>query len=383
MDSKLHERFGELINSLSPEKRQELYSSLRAMEPSKREEVIASLVNRYETMKYGKQNQKDTANSNNANVSPIAYNNQSKQLQSEAKVTKIPVRRRFGIGPGMIILIVIVVLAIASVVLWKTGVIDSLFEKVVTYSESTTVMSDSSSLIDSSVTQSTTIETTPTETPTPTPVPLLSDAPDLTGLVVVIDPGHQAISNYEREPVASWLSIDKPSCTSGATGVVTGIHEYEITLQTGLMLRDYLVQCGATVVMTRTENDANVPNSARAQVAVDNGADVFIRLHADAANDSATSGVRVYVPDSGEYSSSVVAWADTLGELIQTSSGMQFVGTRATYDYTGLNYANSVPSFQICMGYLSNSDDEALLVTEAYQYEVVTAIAQFCTTFVE
>ena len=41
MDSKLHERFGELINSLSPEKRQELYSSLRAMEPSKREEVIA------------------------------------------------------------------------------------------------------------------------------------------------------------------------------------------------------------------------------------------------------------------------------------------------------------------------------------------------------
>ena len=334
-------------------------------------------------MKYGKQNQKDTANSNNANDSPIAYNNQSKQLQSEAKVTKIPVRRRFGIGPGMIILIVIVVLAIASVVLWKTGVIDSLFEKVVTYSESTTVMSDSSSLVDSSVTQSTTIETTPTETPTPTPVPLLSDAPDLTGLVVVIDPGHQAISNYEREPVASWLSIDKPSCTSGATGVVTGIHEYEITLQTGLMLRDYLVQCGATVVMTRTENDANVPNSARAQVAVDNGADVFIRLHADASNDSATSGVRVYVPDSGEYSSSVVAWADTLGELIQTSSGMQFVGTRATYDYTGLNYANSVPSFQICMGYLSNSDDEALLVTEAYQYEVVTAIAQFCTTFVE
>ena len=59
MDSKLHERFGELINSLSPEKRQELYSSLRAMEPSKREEVIASLVNRYETMKYGKQNQKE------------------------------------------------------------------------------------------------------------------------------------------------------------------------------------------------------------------------------------------------------------------------------------------------------------------------------------
>ena len=27
--------------------------------------------------------------------------------------------------------------------------------------------------------------------------------------------------------------------------------------------------------MTRTENDANVPNSARAQVAVDNGADVY------------------------------------------------------------------------------------------------------------
>lgn len=224
---------------------------------------------------------------------------------------------------------------------------------------------------------------TPTPTPGPTPVPLAEDAPDLAGLIIVIDPGHQQETDEERETVASWMSADKPRCTSGCEGVATGVHEYEITLNYSLFLKNYLEQCGATVYLTRTENDVNISNQERAFVAVANDADVFIRLHADAANDSLTSGVKVYVPDSGDYTSSLSGWGNALGNAVAEAEGLEFRGCSATYNYTGLNYANTIPSFQIVLGYLSNSDDEALLLQEDNQFQVASAIADFLTTFTE
>ena len=69
----------------------------------------------------------------------------------------------------------------------------------------------------------TTPSPTPTITPTPEPtrVPLAQNAPDLTGLTVVIDPGHQETTDSEQETYASWLSATKPRCTCGTTGIVT------------------------------------------------------------------------------------------------------------------------------------------------------------------
>lgn len=429
--SNLQARFGELLNSLSPAKREELYSALHKVDPSKREAVILSLVERYEKMKAGKppissvplntptnppmnspmnssMNAPRPAPSQARATAPVmqapqtrptytqpsAPITQPKQAQADAfnntdntqnissqdfVAPKKTVKKKRHLGVGMYLLIAIVVVLVAAFALWKTGVIDSILGAKT--QETTTAITTTEATTEATTTVPT--ETTPTASPTPTPIPLATNAPDLTGLTIVIDPGHQATTNYTNEPIASWLSLEKPSCTCGATGVVTGIAEYDITLQTAIMMRDYLVQCGATVILTRESNDVDLSNSARAQIAVDSGADVFIRLHADAANDSATSGIRVYVPDSGDYSSSVVAWGDSLGELVAQSTGAEFIGTSATYNYTGLNYANSIPSFQLCMGYLSNSDDEALLSTDEYRYEVVTAVAEFCLTFVE
>ena len=146
-------------------------------------------------------------------------------------------------------------------------------------------------------------------------------------------------------------------------------------------MRDYLEQCGATVILTRETSDIDLSNQERAQIAVDNEADVFIRIHADEANDSQASGIRIYVPDSGSYTASSSAQADAYGALLSEASGLPFDGTRQTYLYTGLNYANSIPSFQVSLGFLSNSDDEAILVTEDNMVAVAQATSVFCLEF--
>lgn len=230
-------------------------------------------------------------------------------------------------------------------------------------------------------TTETTTETTPeeTEVPTPTPIPLKADAPDLKGIKVVIDPGHQQKTDYKKEPFKKGTKNGKARCTSGATGVSTKQKEYELTLDTALMLKEYLEKCGATVILTRTENDVNISNKERAAIAVKNKPTLFIRLHADAASSASTKGVKVYIPKSGKLNKTKDA--DKLGKLVASAAKTKYIGSKATNQYTGLNFASSVRSYQIILGYLSNTEDDNRLADSENRYEMCAAIAKFCKNF--
>ncbi|SCW26463.1 N-acetylmuramoyl-L-alanine amidase [Ruminococcaceae bacterium YRB3002] len=221
----------------------------------------------------------------------------------------------------------------------------------------------------------------PTSTPTPTPVPLADDAPDLTGLKIVLDPGHQQTTSEEVERVASWLSAEKSRCTTGGEGISTGIREYDLTLRFCVMLRAYLEGCGATVVMTREVNDIDLSNQERAQIATASGCDLFIRIHADSANDAATSGIQMYVPSRGNNFKTDKSRGEALGNSLSEITGLAFNGVLSTEVYTGLNYATTVHALQVSLGYLSNSDDEAVITNEEMQYNMVVAFAQFCKEY--
>ena len=226
----------------------------------------------------------------------------------------------------------------------------------------------------------TTEETTPPPTPTPAVTPFPAGGPDLSGYCVVIDPGHQAIPNREQEEMSSSMGGSKDKSAKGFSGVVSGIDESEINLQTALLLRSYLESLGCEVYMTRETNDVDISNRERAELAISYNPDVYIRLYCNCANDSKTSGSCVIVPSSGQYADQVVAWGDKLGEYITSSCGASFIGCWASGNYTGLNFASSVPSFMVRMGYLSNSDEEANLLSEEYQYKICEGIAQFVGT---
>lgn len=214
-------------------------------------------------------------------------------------------------------------------------------------------------------------------TPTPTPITLKEDHPDLKGKVIVIDPGHQENPNTELENVYKGSTAEKDKATSGAVGVDSGAKEYELTLQYALVLREYLEGCGAKVILTRDANDADISNIERAKIATDNKADCFIRLHADSAPESDIKGVKVYVPSTGSYSKKAVKEGQKLAELVAEEIGSTSLGVVQSNMYTGLNYADSVKSYQLVVGYLSNSDDDALVTNSETPYKVAVAISEF------
>lgn len=214
-------------------------------------------------------------------------------------------------------------------------------------------------------------------TPTPTPITLKEDHPDLKGKVIVIDPGHQEVPNTEKETAIKGSSAEKDKATSGAVGVDSGAKEYELTLQYALVLREYLEGCGAKVILTRDNNDADISNIERAKVATDSKADYFIRLHADSAPSGDISGVKVYVPSTGKFSKTAVKDGTKLAELVANEIGSTSLGVVQSNMYTGLNYADSVKSYQLVVGYLSNSNDDALITNSETPYKVAVAISEF------
>ena len=124
-----------------------------------------------------------------------------------------------------------------------------------------------------------------TTTTAPATITTKKPASGRTGKVVVIDPGHQGGNSAQLEPVGPGSSTTKAKVSHGTSGVVTGTPESELVLAVGLKLRDALEARGIKVVMTRTSQDVDISNIQRAQIANEASADLFVRVHADGADD--------------------------------------------------------------------------------------------------
>lgn len=202
-------------------------------------------------------------------------------------------------------------------------------------------------------------------------------APDLSGYVVVLDPGHQLHANSDQEPLSPNSSETKDKCSSGTSGVSTGRPEYEVNLEIGLRMHDYLESLGCEVYMTRTSNDVDVSNIERANIALSHAPDVYIRLHCDGSTNSSSRGIGVFVADSGAFAGSLTDWGDMLGNCISDATGASYRGCNASSTYSGLNWATDIPSFLLEMGFMSNPTDDELLSDPDYQQEICEGVAEF------
>jgi len=198
------------------------------------------------------------------------------------------------------------------------------------------------------------------------------------GFVVCIDPGHQAHSNSTPEPIGPGSKTTKPSVSGGATGVSTGIPEYEIALQIAMNLKKRLEAQGVKVVMTRTVNDVDIVNSKRAAIANKAKADLFIRVHADGSPDSSVAGISTLYPASNKWTRSFAGESKSAAAMVQKamiqSTGAVDRGAVKRSDLSGFNWA-TVPSVLVEAGFMSNRVEDKLLASPHYQDKLAEGIA--------
>lgn len=190
-----------------------------------------------------------------------------------------------------------------------------------------------------------------------------ADPAVLRGVVVAVDPGHGG---------------PDPGAVGGR-----GIREKDVVLAIALEVRNLLLEAGARPVLTRTEDrnlsDRAVPGlgsarrgelAARAQVAADAGAAIFVSIHANEfGKRTPWQGAQVFYDPRGHPEGARLARALQAELASRTHTRRlarpieQFVLARVP-----------VPAATVEVGFLSNPKEEAMLADPGYQRRLAGAI---------
>ena len=170
---------------------------------------------------------------------------------------------------------------------------------------------------------------------------------------VVIDPGH-----------GDWNS----SATNG------DIWESKVNLAISLKLRDYLEKNGVNTLMTR-ETDIFVGLYERAYIANALNAALFVSVHNNGAENKQASGTTVFYYETGEPDN------ENIGKVLARKTKDNLVSTLGSKDRGALPYndlvvlkATSMPAILVEVGFISNDEEVAKLVTESYQQKAAEAM---------
>ncbi len=186
----------------------------------------------------------------------------------------------------------------------------------------------------------------------------ISAVPKL-GKTVVIDAGHGGIDG-------------------GVVGVTTGVKEAEINLAIAKSLRHFFERNGYDVVMTRENSNGLYDGNAKSKKLSDMQArreiiekarpELVISVHQNYYPLSSVKGAQVFYHDGSEA-------GKELAERLQGSLNGALACERVakTGDYYIVNCTEYTSVIAEC-GFLSNPDEEALLVSAEYQEKVAYTI---------
>lgn len=178
---------------------------------------------------------------------------------------------------------------------------------------------------------------------------------------VVIDAGHGGIDG-------------------GVSGITTGVKESELNLDIARKLKTKFDKSGAKTVMTR-KTEAGLYGiyskgfkrrdmQKRKQITLNAKADVFVSIHLNYYSSPSRRGAQVFYKIDEEKSKSL---ADIVQAELNGGKECERDYTALAGDYYVLNEADCAAILCEC-GFLSNAEDEKLLLTDEYRAEIAEKI---------
>ncbi|MCI8514016.1 MAG: N-acetylmuramoyl-L-alanine amidase [Lachnospiraceae bacterium] len=198
------------------------------------------------------------------------------------------------------------------------------------------------------------------------------------GILVAIDAGHQLHGSSTKEPNGPGSSEMKARVTSGTSGCVSGLDEYQLNLTVAMKLRDALLAQGYSVLMIRETHEVDISNAERATLANEYGADIFLRVHANSSSDSGVNGSLTMAPSTGNpYCAGIAQKSQSLSAEILNhmcaQTGFRNRGVMITDTMTGINWCQ-MPVSIIEMGFMSNPGDDGAMASDSVQDQIVRGI---------
>lgn len=179
--------------------------------------------------------------------------------------------------------------------------------------------------------------------------------------VIVIDAGHGGFDPGKAGP--------------------NGTKEDEINLQIAFKLKDYLEQSGATVIMTRTDDEKLQGESGnthkrrdmnyRKQVIQSSGADILISIHQNAFTQPKVKGAQVFYYHDSEKAKLLAGCVQNNIKTYADAENTRKIKSSKEYYILKIG---EMPGVIVECGFLTNPEEEAKLAKDSYQDQMAWSI---------
>ena len=193
---------------------------------------------------------------------------------------------------------------------------------------------------------------------------------------------NKVVKNTGLSPSAVTVVIDAGhgGIDGGATGVLTGVRESDLNLIIAKKLQEKFAVLGIKTVMTRQDNnglyDTTEPGfkkrdlNKRLEIINSSGAVVLISIHLNTYTSKLRRGAQVFYKKGNENGKKLATFIQNGLNVVKD---MPRLLNALSGDYYLLN-ETKIASVIVECGFLSNPDDERLLLLEEYRNNVANAI---------
>lgn len=174
----------------------------------------------------------------------------------------------------------------------------------------------------------------------------------------------------------------------GSIGYKTKVHEADLNLKLSKMLQEKLKQAGINVVMTRTDEKAMLEGAGkkwkqedmrlRKELIKNIRPNMVISIHQNSYTNHSYRGAQVFYDKTSGISKQIADFIQAefkkdLNKSIKATSPGDYFMLKCTY----------APSVIVECGFLSNAEDEKLLLSEEYQEKIIDCIYRGIINFLQ